>query len=140
MDDGAAPVASASHHRRRSDSSWLDAYGVPPLDDRDGRFWADESREYGPYAVTGERLADFDPHPSEDLREVAWTRSDGGEHIGAVEWGRALGYVQNEPVDVLASKGEQLWATVSETSPLAAWGSRIVDAPFTDLYRGRTAF
>lgn len=143
-----------------ADAAWLDANRILPLDDRDGWFairvpdlsavsglrtvvstssWADESGEYGPYAVTGERLADFDPHPSEDLRAVAWTRSDGGEHVGAVEWRRALGYFQNEPVDVLSSNGEQLWVTVSETSPLAARGERITDAPFTDVYRGRSA-
>lgn len=143
-----------------ADTAWLEANSVLPLGDRAGWFairvpdlsavsglrtvvstssWADESGEYGPYAVTGERLADFDPHPTEDLREVAWTRSDGGEHVGTVEWRRALGYFQNEPVDVLASNGGQLWVTVPDTNPLAARGERITDAPFTDLYRGRSA-
>lgn len=103
--------------------------------------WDASQSAFGPVTYDGVQLADLDPHPSMTVAsQVLWTARDGEEVEGPIEWRRGLGYLLDEPVDVLWSQGDDCWVTVAETSPLAGRGRRIIDAPFSAFYRDRTAF
>ncbi len=144
------------------DPDWLRTVGVVPSDERSGVFqhqissltglsglrvtefrsdWDAPQSAFGLVTHDGVQLVDLDPHPSRTVpSQVLWTAVSGEEVEGPVEWRRGLGYVSDEPVDVLWSQGDDCWVTVADTSPLAGRGRRIIDAPFDAFYRGRTAF